>query len=61
MVEQFYTDYEKDNVGYKKFIDSLGKDYRQYYLLVKDRAEGKYRENKILSTALAQIGRDPPT
>lgn len=59
VVEQFYTDYEKDNVGYKKFIDSLGKDYRQYYLLVKDRAEGKYRENKILSTALAQIGRDP--
>lgn len=59
VVEQFYADYEKDNVGYKKFIDSLGKDYRQYYLLVKDRAEGKYRENKILSTALASIGRDP--
>lgn len=59
VVEQFYTDYEKDNLSYKKFINSLGKDYRQYYLLVKDRAEGKYRENKILSTALAQIGRDP--
>lgn len=59
VVEDFYANYEKDNVGYKKFIDSLGKDYRQYYLLVKDRAEGKYRENKILSTALASIGRDP--
>lgn len=59
VVEEFYSTYEKDNVSYKKFIDSLGKDYRQYYLLVKDRAEGKYRENKILSTALAQIGRDP--
>jgi hypothetical protein len=58
-VEDFYTKYENDNIGFKKFIDSLGKDYRQYYLLVKDRAEGKYRENKILSTALAQIGRDP--
>ncbi|MBC7714332.1 MAG: hypothetical protein H7177_13390 [Rhizobacter sp.] len=58
-VDDFYTNYENDNVGFKKFIDSLGKDYRQYYLLVKDRAEGKYRENKILSTALAQIGRDP--
>lgn len=59
IVENFYTDYENDNVGYKKFIESLGKDYRRYYLLVKDRAEGKYRENKILSTALASIGRDP--
>ena len=58
-VEDFYTNYENDNIGFKKFIDSLGKDYRQYYLLVKDRAEGKYRQNKILSTALAQIGRDP--
>lgn len=58
-VESFYTQYETENVKYKKFIDSLGKDYRQYYLLVKDRADGKYRENQILSTALASIGRDP--
>ena len=58
-VEDFYSTYENDNVGFKKFIDSLGKDYRLYYLLVKERADGKYRENKILSTALAQIGRDP--
>lgn len=58
-VEDFYTYYETANIGYKKFIDSLGKDYRQYYLLVKDREEGKYRENKILSTALASIGKDP--
>jgi hypothetical protein len=58
-VESFYNEYEKPNVGYKKFIDSLGKDYRQFYLLVKEREEGKYSENKILSTALASIGRDP--
>ena len=58
-VEDFYTNYENDNIGFKKIIVSLGKDYRLYYLLVKDRAEGKYRQNKILSTALAQIGRDP--
>lgn len=58
VVEDFYSQYENENVRYKKFIDSLGRDYRQYYLLVKDRAEGKYRENPILSTALASIGRD---
>ena len=58
-VEGFYSQYETDNVGYKKFIDSLGKDYRQYYMLVKDHADGKYKENKILSNALANIGRDP--
>jgi hypothetical protein len=58
-VEEFYTNYETINIGFKKFIDSLGKDYRQYYLLVKDRADGKYTENKILSTALSSIGRDP--
>ncbi|MBY0415525.1 MAG: hypothetical protein K2Q18_15235, partial [Bdellovibrionales bacterium] len=59
VVENFYTQYENENVGYKRFIDSLGKDYRQYYLLVKERADGKFRDNKILSTALASIGRDP--
>jgi hypothetical protein len=58
-VESFYSEYEQPNIGYKKFIDSLGKDYRQFYLLVKEREEGKYSENKILSTALASIGRDP--
>ena len=59
VVEQFYSDYEKDHLTYKKFINSLGKDYRLYYLLVKDRTEGKFRDNNILGTALAQIGRDP--
>ncbi|NOT77445.1 MAG: hypothetical protein HOP07_00420 [Bacteriovoracaceae bacterium] len=58
-VESFYSTYESASLGYKKFIDSLGKDYRQYYLLVKDREEGKYSENKILSSALSSIGRDP--
>lgn len=59
VVEEFYSQYENDNISFKKFIDSLGRDYRQYYLLVKGHAEGKYRENKVLSTALASIGRDP--
>lgn len=59
VVEQFYSTYENDNVQYKKFIDSLGKDYRQYYLLVKDREDGKYTENKILGSVLSSIGRDP--
>jgi len=58
-VEDFYANYETANIAYKKFIDSLGKDYRQYYMLVKDRESGKYSENKILSSALSSIGRDP--
>lgn len=58
-VENFYTKYEQENQKFKSFIDSLGKDYRQYYLLVKERAEGKFGDNQILSTALASIGRDP--
>jgi hypothetical protein len=58
-VENFYGLYENDSAGYKKFIDSLGKDYRRYYLLVKEGSEGKYKDNKILSSALASIGRDP--
>lgn len=58
-VENFYNKYEKENQGFKSFIDSLGKDYRQYYLLVKEREDGKFKDNPILSTALASIGRDP--
>jgi len=58
-VEAFYTKYEKDNDSYKKFIDSLGKDYKQYYGLVKEHTEGKLRNNPILNTALASVSRDP--
>lgn len=58
-VEAFYTKYEKESEGFKRFIDSLGKDYRQYYLLVKDRDDGKFKDNPILSSALSSIGRDP--
>jgi hypothetical protein len=58
-VEAFYTKYEKENEGYKKYIDSLGKDYKQYYNLVKEHNEGKLKNNAILNTALASIARDP--
>ena len=59
VVEDFYSRYEKDYESYKKFINGLGKDYKQYYLLVKDRAEGKLRGGEILTRALMSIGRDP--
>ena len=58
-VEAFYSKYEKENESYKKFIDSMGKDYKQYYSLVKDYSEGKTKNNPILNTALASIARDP--
>ncbi len=58
-VESFYSKYEKENQGFKAFIDSLGKDYSLYYMLVKDREDGKLKNNPILSTALASISRDP--
>ena len=58
-VEAFYTKYEKDNESYKKYIDSLGKDYKLYYSLVKDNSEGKAKNNPILTTALNSIARDP--
>lgn len=50
-VEAFYTKYEKESEGFKRFIDSLGHDC-QYYLLVKDRDDGKFKDNPILSSAL---------
>jgi hypothetical protein len=58
-VEAFYTKYEKENDNYKKYIDSMGKDYKQYYSLVKEHSEGKIKNNAILNTALASIARDP--
>lgn len=58
-VESFYNKYEKESESYKKYIDSLGKDYKQYYSLVKEHSEGKLRNNAILNTALASVARDP--
>lgn len=58
-VEDFYGRYEKDFDSYKKYIDTMGKDYKQYYSLVKDHSEGKIKNNTILNTALASVARDP--
>jgi len=57
VVEDFYTKYEKDYESYKKFVNSLGKDYKQYYSLVKDRADVK--KDDLLTKILMSIGRDP--
>jgi tetratricopeptide (TPR) repeat protein len=59
VVENFYTSYEKDFESYKKYIDSMGKDYKLYYSLVKDNSEGKIRNNAILNTTLSSVARDP--
>lgn len=58
-VEAFYNKYEKENEAYKKYIDSLGKDYKLYYSLVKEHSEGKLKNNGLLNTALASVSRDP--
>lgn len=58
-VEGFYTKYEKDFDSFKKYIDTMGKDYKQYYSLVKEHSEGKIKNNAILNTALAAVARDP--
>ena len=58
-VEAFYTKYEKENETYKKYIDSLGKDFKLYYSLVKEHTQGKIKNNTILNTALSSIAKDP--
>ena len=58
-VEAFYTKYEAENEDYKKFIDSMGKDYQQFYSLVKDQSTSQIKKNSILKTALASIAKDP--
>ncbi len=58
-VENFYVKYESDYGAYNKYLDSLGKDYRQYYSLVKEHAEKKNKHIDILGNALVSIGRDP--
>lgn len=59
VVEDFYSRYEKDYESYKKYVTSLGKDYKAYYLLVKDRSEGKIKNGELLDRALRSIERDP--
>ena len=59
IVEQFYTKYENDFESFKKNIDSMGKDYKQYYLLAKESSDGAAKNNGILNITLAGIVRDP--
>jgi tetratricopeptide (TPR) repeat protein len=58
VVEKFYSKYETDNDNYTKIINSLGKDYAQFYLLMKDHTEGKNKASPLLATALSSIARD---
>ena len=58
VVEQFYAKYELENEQYKKYLNSLGKDYSKFYLLIKEDKEGKTPSGNLLSTALNSISRD---
>ncbi len=58
VVDEFYTKYESNFEEYKKFLGNLGKDYKQYYLLVKDLKDGKLRANPLIEKALLSISRD---
>ena len=58
VVDVFYTKYEKDFEEYKRFVSNLGKDYRQYYLLIKDLKDGKLKVNPLIEKALFSISRD---
>lgn len=58
-VENFYNKYEKEYDAFKGFLDSTGKDYKQFYSLVKDYSDGKVKRNEILKIALDSIARDP--
>jgi tetratricopeptide (TPR) repeat protein len=58
VVENFYTKYENDYDNYKKVVGGMGKDYAQFYLLIKEYAVGKATTNALLNTALASISKD---
>jgi tetratricopeptide (TPR) repeat protein len=58
VVEKFYTKYEADNDNFTKVLNSMGKDYSKYYMLMKDHAEGTNKSGGILGTALSSIAKD---
>jgi len=58
-VEDFYAKNEKDYELFKKFISNLGKDYKQFYLIVKDNQENPSQYSRLISKALTSISRDP--
>jgi hypothetical protein len=58
-VESFYSNNEKEYQGYKKAIDSLGKDYKQYFTLISEFTPYKSTRNEILNSALMTISKDP--
>ncbi len=58
-VEEFYLKNEKDYEVFKKFVAGLGKDYKQYYLIVKENAENPVSSSHLVNKALTSISRDP--
>ena len=58
-VENFYSNYEKEYAVYKKSIDSLGRDYKQYFSIISDFTPDKTTRNEIMNSALMSISRDP--
>lgn len=58
VVDDFYTEYEKQVVHAQRFLDEHGKDYKYFYLLAKSVLDGRERGGQMLNQMLRFIVRD---
>jgi len=58
-VEDFYNKYETDYDQFKKFLNSLGKDYKLFYNLVSEKDRFISKSNSLLTHTVQNIARDP--
>lgn len=58
VIEDFYLNYEKNFDDFQKQLSSFGKDYKQYYLLMKENLDNKLNKNELMSKLLTAISYD---
>lgn len=59
VVDEFYSQNERDYSELRRFLGNRKQDYQFYYMLAKSRREGVMRENQLLNKLLHTIIRDP--
>lgn len=59
VVEDFYSDYERDSENLRKLLNYNNRNYKYYYLMAKSRKEGVVKGSKLYNQLLKYLVSDP--
>ena len=58
-VDEYYKKYERSSLKMAEFLKKMGRDYRRFYFLAKDRGKGESSGNPLLDKLLKAAIEDP--